>query len=217
MDPLCGEWQSVQESFPSGTGWWLAGRTGRARRCGIDNKGLGGAGGGLRQTRPVTARLRASRLKSVGRQCFAAGVRVKAARPVARFAAGVEGVGSRGHQPGVVGGGKILVEFVVTLFAFLGADVLLRRGRRAATRPAGRACRTRSPPAPAPAPPPPAPDPRARLSACLARMLRVRLIINLCSTGKALRRSSPQRYPGGPPYSKDCGCRGFRHSTPHRH
>jgi len=40
MEPLWGEWQSVQASFPSGTGWWLAGRTGRARRRGIGSRGV---------------------------------------------------------------------------------------------------------------------------------------------------------------------------------
>ena len=39
------------------------------------------------------------------------------------FTAGVEGVGSFGAQAGMVGRGKIAVDFVVALFALLGPDV----------------------------------------------------------------------------------------------
>jgi hypothetical protein len=48
-----------------------------------------------------------------------AGLRVQAARPVARFAAGMEGIRAFGPQPGVTGGFEIPRDLVVTLGAGL--------------------------------------------------------------------------------------------------
>jgi len=72
----------------------------------------------------------ASRGRAEGRLDLAAGVGVQAAGAVAGFATNIERIGSPGHQPGVVGGGEFLVEFIVALFAFLGADVFGARNIR---------------------------------------------------------------------------------------
>lgn len=55
------------------------------------------------------------------------GFGVQAARPVAGFATRVEGIGSFGNQTRVVSGGKIPIQLVVALLAFLGADIFRAR------------------------------------------------------------------------------------------
>jgi len=98
-------------------------------------------------------------------------------RSVTGFASRVDGVRPGRDQPGVVGGRKTRLEFLVTLFAFLGADVL-RAGTfgsnttERVTVPHEMAASTR------PARQAPAPVGRAVLFGLLARMLRLLFIID---------------------------------------
>jgi len=48
---------------------------------------------------------------------------MRAARPVTGLAAGAERVGPFSNEARMVGGGEIAVDFIVALFALLGADV----------------------------------------------------------------------------------------------
>ena len=75
------------------------------------------------KSRPVAAAAPAPRLEAVRRQGVTARIRVDAARPVARFASRVERVIAPGHETGMVGRHKILINIVVTRIALVGPNV----------------------------------------------------------------------------------------------
>ena len=65
--------------------------------------------------------------KAVRRLGLATGIRVKAARTMAGFTAGIERVGPFGHQASMVRGREITVNLFMALLAFLGADIFRAR------------------------------------------------------------------------------------------
>jgi len=76
-----------------------------------------------RETPTHGRRLRPAGRKAVRRFHLTAGIRMKARRTVAGFAAGIEAVLALRDEPGMVGGLEIAADFLVTLLAFGGADV----------------------------------------------------------------------------------------------
>ncbi len=78
----------------------------------------------------VTAGLRPSSREAEGWLYLAAGIGVKAAGAVAALAAGVDRIWPLRDEPRMVGGGKVTIEFVVALLAFLGANIFCARDIR---------------------------------------------------------------------------------------
>src|SRR4051794_5045093 len=92
-------------------------------RVACETNRFGGPSGLDWQARCVAAGSRAAGREAVGRLDLAARIGVQAAGAVTRFTAGIERIGSLDHQAGVIGGGEVAIKGVMTLFAFLGANV----------------------------------------------------------------------------------------------
>ena len=72
---------------------------------------------------PIAAGRRTASGKTERRFRFSAGFGVEAARAMARFAAGTQGIRSVGNETRMIGSGEIAIDFIVALFAFLRAYV----------------------------------------------------------------------------------------------
>ena len=73
--------------------------------------------------RGKAAALWATRGETKGRLNFAAGLRVKTGRAVARFTTDVHRIRALRNEPGVICSAEVAVNLPMTLFAFFGADI----------------------------------------------------------------------------------------------